>query len=49
MWIPYKMESFEDFFCFQPILLDEQRRGLTVPFATFEQKFGTNRRARRDT
>ena len=39
-WIPYKMESFEDFRVFNRHVLDEQRRGLTVPFATFERSSG---------
>jgi RimJ/RimL family protein N-acetyltransferase len=39
-WTPYKMESFEDFSAFNRYVLDEQRRGLTVPFATFEQSSG---------
>jgi len=34
------MESFEDFSAFNRYVLDEQRRGLTVPFATFEQSSG---------
>ena len=39
-WIPYKMESFEDFCAFNRYVLDEQRRGLTVPFATIERGSG---------
>jgi N-acetyltransferase len=39
-WIPYKMESLEDFCGFNRYVLDEQRRGLTVPFATFERSTG---------
>ena len=36
-WIPYKLESLGDFEQFNAQILDEQRRGLTVPFATFER------------
>jgi RimJ/RimL family protein N-acetyltransferase len=36
-WIPYKMESLEDFRNFNRHVLDEQGRGLTVPFALFER------------
>ena len=39
-WIPYKMESLADFRDFNRHVLDEQRRGLTVPFATFERSSG---------
>ncbi len=39
-WIPYRLESLEDFRVFNRHVLEEQKRGLTVPFATFEQKFG---------
>jgi RimJ/RimL family protein N-acetyltransferase len=39
-WIPYKMESFEDFSAFNRYVLDEQRRGLTLPFATLERSSG---------
>jgi RimJ/RimL family protein N-acetyltransferase len=35
-WIPYKMESLEDFRNFNRHVLDEQGRGLTLPFAIFE-------------
>jgi RimJ/RimL family protein N-acetyltransferase len=34
------MESLEDFQAFNRNVLDEQERGLTVPFATFERKSG---------
>jgi len=36
-WIPYRLESLEDFREFNRHVLDEQQRGLTVPFATFER------------
>ena len=36
-WIPYKLESVEDFQAFNRQVLDEQARGLSVPFATFER------------
>ena len=36
-WIPYKLQSFEDFQAFNRQVLDEQARGLSVPFATFER------------
>lgn len=39
-WIPYRMESLEDFCNFIRNVLDEQRRGLTVPFATRERTSG---------
>jgi RimJ/RimL family protein N-acetyltransferase len=46
-WIPYKLETFADFEQFNTQVLDEQRRGLTVPFATFRhdsnQIVGTTR------
>lgn len=37
-WIPYKLQSLEDFRAFNRQVLDEQARGLSVPFATIEQK-----------
>ena len=46
-WIPYQLESFESFQKFNARVLDEQRHGLSVPFATFErgsnQLVGTTR------
>ncbi len=39
-WIPYRLESLEDFQVFNRHILEEQKRGLTVPFATFERKSG---------
>ena len=46
-WIPYKLETQADFERFNAQVMDEQRRGLTVPFATFEaganQMVGTTR------
>jgi N-acetyltransferase len=46
-WIPYKLESLSDFQAFNARVLDEQARGLSVPFATFqrspEQVVGTTR------
>jgi RimJ/RimL family protein N-acetyltransferase len=37
-WIPYRLESLEDFEEFNCRVLDEQRRGLSVPFATIERR-----------
>jgi len=46
-WIPYRLETFADFEQFNAQVLDEQRRGLAVPFATFgldsDQIVGTTR------
>jgi RimJ/RimL family protein N-acetyltransferase len=46
-WIPYKLESLEEFQEFNARVLDEQARGLSVPFATFQlepnQIVGTTR------
>ena len=39
-WIPYRLESLRDFRDFNHRVLEEQQRGLTVPFATFERKTG---------
>ncbi len=39
-WIPYRMESLDDFHAFNRNVLEEQQRGLTVPFATFERGSG---------
>jgi RimJ/RimL family protein N-acetyltransferase len=35
-WIPYQLSSLEDFQEFNRQVLEEQRRGVSVPFATFE-------------
>ena len=45
-WIPYRLTSLEDFEEFNRRVLDEQRRGLSVPFAAFagsNQIAGTTR------
>jgi N-acetyltransferase len=46
-WIPYQLNSLEDFQAFNRQVLEEQARGLTVPFATIErgsnQVVGTTR------
>ena len=34
-WIPYKLESLADFQNFNARVLEEQQKGLSVPFATF--------------
>jgi len=39
-WIPYRLESLEDFRAFNRHVRDEQKRGLTAPFATFERSSG---------
>jgi RimJ/RimL family protein N-acetyltransferase len=39
-WIPYRLESLEDFRQFNRHVLDEQQRGLAVPFATIERTSG---------
>ena len=39
-WIPYRLESLDDFREFNRQVLDEQQRGLTLPFATFERSSG---------
>ena len=36
-WIPYRLQTLEDFEKFNRQVLDEQVRGLTVPFATVER------------
>ena len=36
-WIPYRLETLADFEHFNVQVLDEQKRGLTVPFATFKR------------
>lgn len=45
-WIPYRLQSLADFEDFNARILDEQRRGISVPFATFKkhsQIVGTTR------
>jgi len=46
-WIPYQLESLKNFQEFNARVLDEQKHGLSVPFATFErgsdQLVGTTR------
>lgn len=46
-WIPYQLNSLEDFQAFNRQVLEEQARGLTVPFSTVErgsnQVVGTTR------
>lgn len=39
-WIPYKMETLKDFEALNIQVLDEQRRGLSVPFVTIERSSG---------
>lgn len=36
-WIPYRLQSVNDFRAFNLQVLDEQSRGLSIPFATFEK------------
>ncbi len=36
-WIPYQLESRGQFQDFNQQVLDEQRRGVSIPFATFER------------
>ena len=36
-WIPYRLCSLEDFQEFNHQVLEEQERGMTIPFATFER------------
>jgi RimJ/RimL family protein N-acetyltransferase len=37
-WIPYQLKSLEDFQEFNRQVLDEQSRGLSIPFVTFDLK-----------
>ena len=37
-WIPYKLETLNEFQQFNARVLDEQARGLSVPFATFQRQ-----------
>jgi RimJ/RimL family protein N-acetyltransferase len=39
-WIPYKLESLSDFQAFNARVLEEQARGLSAPFATFQRSTG---------
>jgi N-acetyltransferase len=36
-WIPYRLQTLQDFEAFNQQVLEEQKRGLSVPFATFER------------
>ena len=36
-WIPYQLKSLQDFQAFNRQVLQEQERGLSLPFATFER------------
>jgi RimJ/RimL family protein N-acetyltransferase len=36
-WIPYRLQSLQDFKDFNRQVLDEQERGLSIPFATFDR------------
>jgi RimJ/RimL family protein N-acetyltransferase len=36
-WVPYRLESLPDFKEFNRRVLDEQSRGLSIPFATFQR------------
>ncbi len=37
-WVPYRLESLEDFVEFNRQILEEQKLGTSIPFATFERK-----------
>ena len=37
-WIPYRLESLKDFEQFNQHVLDEQARGLSLPFATYARE-----------
>ena len=39
-WIPYQLTSLRDFEQFNRQVLEEQQRGLTIPFATLERASG---------
>lgn len=39
-WIPYRLESLQDFETFNQQVLAEQQRGLSIPFATLERSSG---------
>ena len=36
-WIPYRLQSLQDFEAFNRQVLEEQERGLSLPFATVER------------
>jgi N-acetyltransferase len=36
-WVPYRLQSLEDFRRFNRQVLKEQRQGLSLPFATFSR------------
>jgi len=36
-WIPYRLKSLQDFEAFNRQVLDEVKRGVSIPFATFER------------
>ena len=37
-WIPYKLASLEDFRNFNKMILTEQERGVSIPFATYDRQ-----------
>ena len=37
-WIPYKLESLEDFTALTRYILDEQKRGVSLPFVTVKRQ-----------
>lgn len=39
-WIPYRVQTLEEFRAFIELVLEEQRRGLSVPFVTVERSTG---------
>jgi RimJ/RimL family protein N-acetyltransferase len=39
-WIPYKLESLKDFEALNAQVLDEHKRGVSVPFVTIERSSG---------
>jgi RimJ/RimL family protein N-acetyltransferase len=39
-WIPYRLQSLQDFEAFNRQVLEEQERGLSFPFATVERSSG---------
>ena len=39
-WIPYRLQSLQDFEGFSRQVLDEQKRGLSIPFASVERSSG---------
>jgi RimJ/RimL family protein N-acetyltransferase len=39
-WIPYRLQSLQDFEAFNRQVLEEQERGLSLPFATVERTSG---------